>query len=154
MGKPLKRRKMNNLARSKDELHAKLLNLKGMINQGYGDFLSKSSPKITEIAVLYAQLAALPNRSEEENDNIEKILDAANDNQLLSFWTIEIDHILAHSLGLLDEDDRESYQDQQALLMEYVETRHDFTAKFDLPGDRMSVQAIISSISKGDRTNL
>jgi hypothetical protein len=100
-------------------------------NRQDGDLLSKSSPEIMTLVLEYARLSALPSRSEQEDDHVEYILEVANSNKILDFWIVEVDHILGHYLGLLDEDDRESYRDQQALLRDYAGTRN-----FPLPADK------------------
>ena len=83
------------------------------------DLLSKSTPEIMQIAQEYGRLAAIRNPSEAEADRLGEILEMASQDCLLSFWIEEADHLLGHDLGLLDEHDRESYQDQQALLREH-----------------------------------
>lgn len=89
------------------------------LNREAQDLLSKSSPEIMEIVSEYARLATLQNPSEQEADRMESLLDAANHSEILSFWMVEVDHFLGHYLGLLNEDHRESYRDQQALMKEY-----------------------------------
>lgn len=90
------------------------------MNQIRKNIISDSSEVAVELAKEYAKLVVLPKRKEEEEDRIDEILALANHSEILSFWLIEIDHFVGHYLGLLDEDDRESYKDQQALLREYA----------------------------------
>jgi hypothetical protein len=90
------------------------------LTTGNGDLVEQSSPEIMKLALEYANLAALAKLSEPQADRLEEILEKADDNKVLNFWITEVDHFLAHYLGLLDEDDRESYRDQQALLREYA----------------------------------
>lgn len=71
-------------------------------------------------ALEYGKLLSLPNPSEEQADRLGAILEQAVDNSVLHFCLSEIDHFIAHYFGLLDEDDRESYKDQQALVKEYL----------------------------------
>lgn len=87
------------------------------------DILSQSTPKIMETALEYSQLAFLPHPSAEESDKLAAILATAIENEVLSFWIAEVDHCLGHHLGLLNEDSRESYMDQQALLREHLGQR-------------------------------
>ncbi|NJR70046.1 MAG: hypothetical protein HC771_16405 [Synechococcales cyanobacterium CRU_2_2] len=63
-------------------------------------------------------------RSEEEEELIDDILKMAETNGVLEFWLSEIDHILGHLQGNLDEDARESYKDQYAVLREYLGEEH------------------------------
>lgn len=86
------------------------------------DLVGQSTPEIMQRALEYATLAALVNPSKQQADHLGEILEESNNNPILNFWMIEVDHFLGHHLGLLDEDDRESYRDQQALLREYVST--------------------------------
>lgn len=101
----------------------KLADVLNASNQKEGDFLSQSSPEVMALALEYAKLASLPNRSTQEDDRLGEILEVATYSEILNFWTIEVDHFLGHHLGLLDEDARESYQDQQALLRDYLGTK-------------------------------
>jgi hypothetical protein len=98
----------------------KLADLLNMSNQQDKDLISQSSPEVMALALEYAKLAVLPQRSIEEDDRFGQILEVATHNDILSFWIVEADHFLGHHLGLLDEDARESYRDQQVLLMEYL----------------------------------
>lgn len=86
------------------------------------DLLSKSTPEIMQIAQEYGRLAAIRNPSDAEANRLGEILEMASQDSVLSFWIEEADHLLGHDLGLLDEDDRESYQNQQALLREHQGT--------------------------------
>ena len=83
------------------------------------DLLSKSSPEIVELAVEYAELSSRMNPSPDEDDRLGEILALATEDEVLSFWLTEIDHILAHHLGFLTDEARQSYEDQQALLREH-----------------------------------
>lgn len=139
---------MNNLSRGEDELTSKLKNLLDITEQTGGDFLSRSSPEIMEVAVEYTRLAVLQHRSEDENNCLEKILKAANDSEILNFWIVEVDHIIAHHLGLLDEDDRESYRDQQALLVEYGGLVCELTTQCGSAEGKIFLPAIVSSYFK------
>jgi hypothetical protein len=83
------------------------------------DLLSNSTPDTIEIVLEYIELAALSSPSDDQADRLSQILAIASENSILSFWIVEADHFLGHQLGLLNEDHRESYKDQQALLREY-----------------------------------
>jgi hypothetical protein len=99
--------------------------------QNIEDTLSQSSLEMKQIILEYAKLAALHNPSEQEADKLERILDLALDNELLSFWIVEIDHLLGHQLGLLDEEHREHYKDQESLLKEYLGLSENFPVPKD-----------------------
>lgn len=97
------------------------------------DLVGQSSPAVMQRALEYANLAALPNPSEQQANRLGEILEEAVENEILSFWITEIDHFLGHYLDLLDDNSRESYQDQQALIREYAETNRD---NFPVPDDQ------------------
>jgi hypothetical protein len=83
------------------------------------DLLSKTSSEIKAIALEYAHLASQPNLLPQQADRLGEILTIAVENNILSFWLAEIDHILGHYLNILDDAARRSYEDQQALLREH-----------------------------------
>jgi hypothetical protein len=83
------------------------------------DLLTSSTPALMEIVLEYAELASIQNPSEVQADRLGEILSIASENELLNFWLTEMDHFMGHHLGLLNEDHRESYKDQQALLREH-----------------------------------
>lgn len=85
-----------------------------------GDLLGQSSPAIMKQALEYARLAALPHPTEAEKNQLGQILEQAVEDEIISFWIAEIDHLLGHHLGLLDESARETYRDQQAFLIDYA----------------------------------
>lgn len=111
----------------------KLASLLNLTTQQNGDLLSKSSPEVMKLVLKYATLTALSSRSESDDDCIGKILEVAGYNEVLSFWIVEVDHFLGHTLGLLNEDSRESYRNQQALLRDYAGT-----ANFPTPTDQQT----------------
>lgn len=90
------------------------------------DITSQSSQEIMKIVHEYARITYRCNhpRSEEEEELIDDILKMAETNGVLEFWLSEIDHILGHLQGNLDEDARESYKDQYAVLREYLGEEH------------------------------
>lgn len=73
-----------------------------------------------QTALEYGKLLSLPHLSEDQAIRLGMILEQAIDNSVLHFCLTEVDHFISHHLGLLDEDDRESYKDQQALVKEYL----------------------------------
>lgn len=97
-----------------------LFSLHRWLNQKNSDLLQESTSEIMSLVLEYAKLASLPRLSELEESRFEEILTVAEDNEIVHFWLTEIDHVLGHYLGLLDEDDRESYRDQQAVMKEYA----------------------------------
>jgi murein L,D-transpeptidase YcbB/YkuD len=68
----------------------------------------------------YCRLSSSPNLSEEDADRLEAIMAEAESDEVLNFWLIEVDQILARKLGLLDAEHSASYADQQAWLREYL----------------------------------
>jgi hypothetical protein len=86
------------------------------------DIASQSSEEIMEIVREYARITYRCNhpRSEKEEQLIDDILKMAESDGVLEFWLSETDHILGHLQGNLDEDARESYKDQYAVLREYL----------------------------------
>jgi murein L,D-transpeptidase YcbB/YkuD len=82
----------------------------------------------------YCRLSSSPNLSEEDADRLEAIMAEAESDEVLNFWLIEVDHILAHRLGLLDELHSASYANQQAWLREYLvpQIQEDLTHKREL----------------------
>jgi hypothetical protein len=73
-----------------------------------------------EIIYEYYELALLSELNEAESIIINEILDLATKDNLINFWLSEIDHLLGHRLGLLDDPNRKSYADQKAMLREYL----------------------------------
>jgi DNA-directed RNA polymerase specialized sigma54-like protein len=86
-----------------------------------GDIASESSVNLMRVVEEYVRLNSRLNRlSTEDEDLIDEILQTAQENPLLEFWLSEADHILRHQQGDLDEDAREFYKDQHAILHEYI----------------------------------
>jgi hypothetical protein len=73
-----------------------------------------------EIIREYYKIASLYDLKENESKRINEILEQATRDNLLDFWISEIDHLLGHRLGLLDDMKRKSYADQKAMLREYL----------------------------------
>jgi hypothetical protein len=67
----------------------------------------------------YCQLASYKQLSKQDTDRLAEILAIAEGDKELSFMLNEVDHFLAHELGLLNEASRSLYKDQQAKLREY-----------------------------------
>jgi hypothetical protein len=84
------------------------------------DISVASSPRLMDVVVEYARLNGSTQLTIEDQDLLDRILEAAQENELLDFWLSEVDHILSHQQGDLDEDAREFYKDQYAVLREYI----------------------------------
>jgi hypothetical protein len=112
--------------------YGELRNLLNPVLQKNESVLEQSSSDVMKLALEYARLASLPQLSEKDANRLEEILAIANHIDILNFWITEVDHILGHHLDLLDEDNRESYQDQQALLKDYVGVME----SFPIPDDK------------------
>jgi hypothetical protein len=78
------------------------------------------SQSTLEIIFEYYKIASLDDLKENESKRINEILEQATRDNLLDFWISEIDHLLGHRLGLLDDMRRKSYADQKAMLREYL----------------------------------
>jgi murein L,D-transpeptidase YcbB/YkuD len=68
----------------------------------------------------YCRLASHTNPSEQEADHLEQIMVAAESDEMLNFWLIEVDHLLGQKMGLLDDSHRSSYANHLAWLREYL----------------------------------
>jgi hypothetical protein len=60
----------------------------------------------------YCVLALKPFLTEAEQDRMAAILEMGTEDNVLSFWLEEGDHLVAHHLGLIDEGFIKSQQDQ------------------------------------------
>ncbi|MEC4989031.1 MAG: peptidoglycan-binding domain-containing protein [Oscillatoria sp. PMC 1068.18] len=69
----------------------------------------------------YSQLASLTTLSELQEEELLNILKEAESDGLLDFWIHEIDHILAHQLGLTNGNTMKNFDNQQAKMREYLE---------------------------------
>lgn len=87
------------------------------------DLVEQFSPEIMERAWEYANLAAIPHPSEKQAERINEILEEALDSEALNFLIVEFDCVLSQQLGLLDDACLKDYEDQQALLREYLEAK-------------------------------
>lgn len=83
------------------------------------DLLSQSTAMIIKLVLEYAELAIQPSLTDAEADRLGEILETAAENPTLNFWITELEHLISHRLSLLNEDDRESYKDQEAMMREY-----------------------------------
>lgn len=88
--------------------------------------LSEMSIKVMnfdQVVEEYEHLSALPTLSNDQADRLQAILELAVASEELNEILENLDYCIAHKQGLLNEDDRESYQDQQALLSEHAGER-------------------------------
>ncbi len=85
------------------------------------NLLQQTTPDIKEKVLEYGRLSQLVEPLEEEEQKVDKILEAAIDDALLNFWIEQVDHILGHYYGLLTEDARESYRNQGLVLRERID---------------------------------
>lgn len=84
------------------------------------NILLNSTPELMNTIRDYYRLRSLPNLSEQQADRVGEILELAKTNEVADFWITEVEHALGHHLGLLDKSCRQSYQNQQAFLREYL----------------------------------
>jgi hypothetical protein len=85
------------------------------------DIAKQDSPHLTKILEEYARISSQNSQiSGEDEELMTEILEASQQYEILEFWLSEVDHILSHHQGDLDEDARESYKDQYAAFCEYA----------------------------------
>jgi hypothetical protein len=68
------------------------------------------SSELHPVAIEYGLLNMLDRPSDAQNDRIQEILDEAVDDSVLSFWVHEVNHILGHLQGRLDDEHRRDYE--------------------------------------------
>jgi len=76
-------------------------------------------PSLKKVINEYAILASLPELNLEQEEKFSEILEQASQNEILSFWISEVDYILGESLGLLNPEDLNYYEDKKAILREH-----------------------------------
>lgn len=100
-----------------------------MIMNSIENVLSDSSPLIQKVIFQYWELACLSHLSDKQQEQLAQILELATESEVLTFWIAEIDHIIGHKLGLLESEERISYQNQQAFLREYLMVHAEFKSE-------------------------
>jgi hypothetical protein len=78
------------------------------------------SPDTMSLIREYYQLRFLSTLSNQQADRLGEILRAASSDGILDLWITEVDHALGHNLNLLNPACRRAYENQQALLREYL----------------------------------
>lgn len=91
------------------------------------DILDATTDDVLKQALIYARISVKPCLSPEDEVMLQAILEEATGNGALSFWISEFDHIIGHELGLLTEEKRDLYKNQQAILQEYCIRLANFT---------------------------
>ena len=91
-----------------------------MPNEIQESVLDATTEQVSRLAIEYGQLSALPELNDRQEKRMQEILDLACEDGALSFWISELDHVLGHELGLLSPDYRRDYNNQKALLREYM----------------------------------
>ena len=84
------------------------------------DIIDETTEDVINLAVQYGRIGTLDTLSCEDIKLMEEILDRALNNEILSFWISEMDHILAHELDLFEEGWLDNHKDWTALLREYA----------------------------------
>ncbi|HEY9906549.1 MAG TPA: peptidoglycan-binding domain-containing protein [Thermosynechococcaceae cyanobacterium] len=79
-------------------------------------FALKCSDSIRE----YCRLSVQRQLPDEDADRLAEILEQAESDGLLNFWIHEVDHFLAHELGLTDAESVHRLEDQLARLREQL----------------------------------
>jgi hypothetical protein len=77
-------------------------------------------PLLRRVVLEYKRLASCRKSTKEDSSRLGLLFMAAQRNRLLGFWFAEIDHIVAHEQGHLSRALRDSYQDEHAMLSEYL----------------------------------
>ncbi|MEL7034598.1 MAG: hypothetical protein AAFO04_03105 [Cyanobacteria bacterium J06592_8] len=91
-----------------------------MIQNSPENVLPIPSPHLQKVMQQYWKLANLRTLSDRQQEKLAQILELATESEILAFWIAEIDHIIGHKRGVLETEDRVSYNNQQALLREYL----------------------------------
>lgn len=68
------------------------------------------SSELHPVAIEYGLLNMLEQPSDAQNDRIQEILDEAAEDNVLGFWVSEVNHILGHRQGWLDDTCRKDYE--------------------------------------------
>jgi hypothetical protein len=77
-------------------------------------------PIFRQVILEYYRVAALNHRSEKDEARLDLILRAAEENEKLDFWLNEIDYLLAHEEGLLDQESYELYLNEHADFIKWL----------------------------------
>lgn len=104
------------------KLHTVVIDNQGILKMPSNllkSILDATTGEVSEMAIEYGQLISLPELTEAQGDRLQEILDYACNNGALSFWLVELDHIIGHQTGLLNPDFRKDYDNKKALLKEY-----------------------------------
>ena len=83
--------------------------------------VQRSKKEVLDKALEYGHLSKKIDPSPEEEGRLIKILEEAQGNALLLFWIEEVDHILGHTEGDLEFEQRQDYRNQSAWLYERLE---------------------------------
>ena len=75
-----------------------------------------NNTNLDPVAIEYGLLNMLKQPSEAQSDRIQEILDEAAEDNALGFWVNEINHILGHRQGWLDDSCRKDYERSKAEL--------------------------------------
>lgn len=102
------------------------------------------------MVIEYGLLNMLSRPSEAQQDRIQYILDeAANDDNALGFWITEMNHILGHKQGYLDDDFRKSYECCRMELSKETEKFQRLIDKRDTQATMRFIESYLSKYSKG-----
>lgn len=78
----------------------------------YWDEFVQASMKYRQILSEYCTLAVCDSLSDRQAERMAELLTQAEADPLLNFWIDEADHLIAHQLGLIDEEVIQSQQNQ------------------------------------------
>jgi hypothetical protein len=85
------------------------------------DLEETSLEEVPDEAIRYGVLSQKKEPSDKEEEELIQILEKSVKDELLFFWIEQIDHIIAHAQGDLDDDARKSYRDQASVLREHLD---------------------------------
>lgn len=77
-------------------------------------------PIFRQVILEYYRVAALKHRSEKNEARLDLILRAAEENEKLDFWLNEIDYLLAHEEGLLDQESYKLHLNEHADFIKWL----------------------------------
>ncbi|NEQ97254.1 MAG: peptidoglycan-binding protein [Cyanothece sp. SIO2G6] len=93
------------------------------------DLLS-ATRKHTELVKDYVRLASQPTLSDDDIEEMDRILEIAESDSTLSFLIGEADYLVGQRMGLFNPDDPDAFADEQAWLREHLETSRNFSPAY------------------------
>lgn len=82
---------------------------------------SVNDSRIRGLVKEYWELNLKAGCTDADDDRLEEILVEAEEDSLLNFWFLEINHILGHKQRCLNEECRKSYDESKVILLQELE---------------------------------